>query len=127
MSVVLQAGGDIDFVGEARSGTEAFELCRKLKPDVLLVDLVMPEMNGVAVIQKLREEMPDIRCIALTSYDEAELVRDALDAGAISYLIKNLPLEALAQSIRDAHAGKSTIADEAIKALRLDKDGGAAT
>jgi DNA-binding NarL/FixJ family response regulator len=117
MSVVLEAVEDISFVGEARSGAEALELCGRVNPDVILVDLVMPEMSGVVTIQKIREAMPHIRCIALTSFDEAQLVRDALDAGAISYLIKNLSLDALAQSIRDAYAGKSTLSDEAVKAL----------
>lgn len=126
MSVALNAVEDISFVGEARSGTEALEMCRKVMPDVMLVDLVMPDMSGVVTIQKIREEMPSVRCVALTSFDEAQLVRDALDAGAISYLIKNLSLDALAQSIRDAYAGKSTLADEAAKALGKNDAGKAA-
>ena len=118
MSVFMETFADLMLVGEARNGIEAIELCRTAKPDVVLMDLIMPEMNGVAAIRRIRQEMPHIRCVALTSFDDAELVHDALQAGAISYLIKNMSLDELAAAIHDAYMGKSTFSQEAVQALR---------
>jgi DNA-binding NarL/FixJ family response regulator len=120
MSISLDIYDDILIVGEAGNGREAIELCHKVKPDVLLIDLIMPEMDGVTTIRQLRRELPDVRCVALTSFDEAPLIQSALEAGALSYLIKNLSLEALVTAIRDAYVGKTTLAREAQKALEDD-------
>ncbi|MDX2137816.1 MAG: response regulator transcription factor [Chloroflexota bacterium] len=117
MSISLDVYEDIQIVGEARNGREALDLCQRLKPDVLLIDLIMPEMDGVTAIRHIRKAQPQVRCVALTSFDEAPLIQSALAAGALSYLIKNLSLEALVTAIRDAHAEKGTVAPEAEQAL----------
>ena len=108
---------DLRLVGEARDGQEAVEMCEQLQPDVILMDLVMPQLDGVAAIQIIHERWPQAQIIALTSFREKELVQDALRAGAISYLLKNVSGEDLVGAVRAAHAGRSTLAPEAIQAL----------
>jgi NarL family two-component system response regulator LiaR len=108
---------DLRLVGEARDGQEAVELCEQLQPDVILMDLVMPQLGGVAAIRIIRERWPQVQIIALTSFREKELVQDALRAGAISYLLKNVSGEDLVGAVRAAHAGRATLAPEAIQAL----------
>jgi NarL family two-component system response regulator LiaR len=108
---------DLKLVGEARDGQEGVEMCEQLEPDVILMDLVMPQLGGVAAIRIIRERWPQVQIIALTSFREKELVQDALRAGAISYLLKNVSGEDLVGAVRAAHAGRSTLAPEAIQAL----------
>jgi NarL family two-component system response regulator LiaR len=104
-------------VGQARNGLEAVAVCREVQPDVILMDLMMPEMGGAEATRAIREQYPHIQIIALTSFQEKELVREALQAGAIGYLLKNVSAQDLAAAIREAHAGRSTLAPEAIQAL----------
>jgi len=108
---------DLELVGEASGGEEAVRLCEQLKPDVVLMDLVMPGMDGAAATQVIRERCPNIQIIALTSFKEQELVQAALEAGAIGYLLKNVSADELADAIRAAHEGKPTLAPEATQAL----------
>jgi NarL family two-component system response regulator LiaR len=108
---------DLTLVGEAQDGQEAVEICEKLQPDVVLMDLVMPELGGVAATRIISRQWPHVQVIALTSFQEKELIRDVLQAGAISYLLKNVSGDDLAAAIRSAHAGRSTLAPEAIEAL----------
>lgn len=108
---------DLELVGEASGGEEALRLCEQLKPDVVLMDLVMPGMDGAAATQVIRERCPNIQIIALTSFKEQELVQGALEAGAIGYLLKNVSADELADAIRAAHAGQPTLAPEATQAL----------
>jgi NarL family two-component system response regulator LiaR len=117
LSVYLQVKADLELVGEANNGQEAVAVCEKTQPDVVLMDLVMPEMDGATATQVIRKRWPHIQVIALTSFQEKELVQDALRAGAISYLIKNVTGEDLAAAIRAAHVGRSTLAPEAAQAL----------
>ena len=91
--------------------------CERLQPDVVLMDLLMPKLDGVAATRQIRKRWPGIQVIALTSFQEKGLVRDALQAGAISYLLKNVSGDDLATAIRSAHAGRPTLAPEAIEAL----------
>lgn len=118
LHVGLETFADIELVGEGRNGLEAIDLCRTVRPDVMLIDLIMPDFDGFTAIRHIRQEMPDVRCIALTSYDEVKLIHEALQTGAISYLIKNMSLESLAGAIRDAYAGKSTFSQEVMQVLR---------
>ena len=104
-------------VGEARDGREAIEACDQLKPDVILMDLVMPELGGVAATRTIHQRWPTVQVIALTSFQEKELVQDALQAGAIGYLLKNVSGEELADAIRQAYVGRPTLAPEAVQAL----------
>jgi NarL family two-component system response regulator LiaR len=117
LRLFLLAFEDLELVGEAGNGKQALELCAKLEPDVVLMDLVMPGMDGVQATQAIRERYPQIQVIALTSFEEEELVQAALESGAISYLLKNVSAGELAAAIRAAHAGRATLAPEAAQAL----------
>jgi NarL family two-component system response regulator LiaR len=117
LGAFLLAYDDLDLVAEANSGEQALRLCDQVKPDVVLMDLVMPGMDGAATTRAIRGKCPEIQVIALTSFKEQELVRAALQAGAIGYLLKNLSADELANAIRAAHAGRSTLAPEAAQAL----------
>jgi len=117
LAAFLKSTADLELVGEARDGKEALRVCEQLRPDVVLMDLVMPAMSGAETTRAIRERCPGIQVIALTSFQENDLVQQALEAGAISYLLKNVSAEDLAQAIRGAHAGRSTLAPEAVQAL----------
>jgi NarL family two-component system response regulator LiaR len=117
LAAFLRVFADLELVGEARNGTQAIHVCEQVRPDVILMDLVMPEMDGTAAARMIREQYPHVQVIALTSFQEKELVRDALRAGAISYLLKNVSADDLAEAIRAACAGRSTLAPEALQAL----------
>ncbi|MCP4357279.1 MAG: response regulator transcription factor [Chloroflexi bacterium] len=108
---------DLQLVGEANNGRKALEMCKLLHPDVILMDLVMPEMDGMETIQAIRRKWPHIQIIALTSFQEKDLVHQALRAGAISYLLKNVTVDELAEAIRAAVNGRATISPEATQAL----------
>lgn len=114
---ILKNMPELELAGEARDGQEAITCCGQLKPDVVLMDLVMPELGGVAATRTIHQRWPNIRVIALTSFQERELVQDALQAGAIGYLLKNVSGDELAEAIRGAHGGKPTLAPEAVQAL----------
>jgi NarL family two-component system response regulator LiaR len=108
---------DLELVGEAANGVEALRLCDQVQPDVVLMDLVMPEMDGSTATRAIRQRHPQVQVIALTSFREEELVQGALEAGAIGYLLKNASADELADAIRAAHAGQPTLAPEAAEAL----------
>jgi two-component system, NarL family, response regulator LiaR len=108
---------DLDLVGEASSGTEAIDLCLRVQPDVVLMDMVMPGMDGAEATAAIRQQWPKIQVIALTSFQEDNLIERALQAGAIGYLLKNVSAQELAQAIRAAYVGRSTLAQEAADVL----------
>lgn len=122
LSAYLAGESDLAVIAEARDGQEAIDLCESKQPDVILMDLVMPELGGVAAIRLIHNRFPDIRIIALTSFQEKELVQEALKAGAISYLLKNVSGEDLAEAIRDSYAGRPMLAKEAVEALIQGED-----
>jgi NarL family two-component system response regulator LiaR len=117
LATFLKAYEDLELVGEAKNGLEALNLCRKKKPDVILMDLMMPEMDGIAATRAILADYPDIKIIAMTSFEEEELVQGVLAAGAISYLLKNVSSDELAAAIRAAFLGRSTLSPEAATAL----------
>ncbi|NIV31474.1 MAG: response regulator [Anaerolineae bacterium] len=117
LATFIRVNPDLELVGEARNGQEALELCERLEPDVALMDLIMPRMGGVAATRAIRERWPQIQVIALTSFKDQDLVEEALNAGAISYLLKDVSVDELAKAIRAAHAGQPTLAPEAAQAL----------
>lgn len=117
LSAFLLAFEDLELVGEASSGEEAVRLCDRLAPDVVLMDLVMPGMDGAEATQVIRTRHPEIEVVALTSFKETELVEGVLEAGAIGYLLKNVAAEELAEAIREAHMGRPTLAPEAAQVL----------
>jgi len=108
---------DIEVVGETADGLETIAQAEALRPDVILMDLVMPRMDGVAATRAIRERWPQVQIIALTSFKDKDMVQDALRAGAISYLLKDVSVDELAEAIRAAHAGRPTLAPEAALAL----------
>jgi NarL family two-component system response regulator LiaR len=113
----LEEEPDLELVGEAADGEEALQMCEQLRPDVILMDLVMPELGGADATRSIRKRWPQVQVIALTSFQEKELVQEALQAGAISYLLKNVSGNDLVNAIRAASAGRSTLAPEAVEAL----------
>ena len=117
LSAFLMVYDDLELVGEARDGEEALLRCEQIKPDVILMDMVMPTMDGAKATRAIREAYPDVQVIALTSFKEDDLVHGALEAGAIGYLLKNVSANELANAIRAAHAGRPTLAPEAAEAL----------
>jgi NarL family two-component system response regulator LiaR len=117
LGALLAAYDDLELVAEASSGEAALQLCQETLPDVILMDLVMPGMDGATATEKILAVCPDVKVLALTSFKEKELVQGALRAGAIGYLLKNVTANELAEAIRSASAGRSTLAPEAAQVL----------
>ena len=103
---------DLILVGEASDGLEALEVCQSQHPDVILMDLIMPGMGGIEATRRIREQHPDIQVIALTSFQDKDLVQEAIQVGAISYLLKNVSGDDLADAVRSANAGHGTLSPE---------------
>ena len=117
LSTVLAIYDDMQLAGEASDGEEALRLCERLQPDVILMDLVMPKMDGVAATKAIKERWPQIQVIALTSFKEKEYVEGALKAGASGYLLKNVSADELVNAIRKAAAGQPSLSPEAAQVL----------
>jgi NarL family two-component system response regulator LiaR len=113
----LLAFEDLHLVGEAADGEDAVRLCLRVQPDVVLMDLMMPHMDGATATRLIREANPHIQVIALTSFKEEEMVQAVLRAGAIGYLLKNVAADDLADAIRAASIGRPTLAPEATHVL----------
>ena len=107
LRTLLSVHPDFEVVGEAGNGAEAIKLARSLRPLVVLMDLQMPVLDGVAATRRLHEEQPDCRVIVLTTFDDDEMVFDGLRAGAVGYLLKDAPSEKLAEAIRVAARGET--------------------
>jgi NarL family two-component system response regulator LiaR len=112
LAAYLNTHPDILLVGEAGDGLEALELCQQLQPDVVLMDLMMPAMGGIEATRRIRAAYPHTQVIALTSFQEKKLVEEAIQAGAISYLLKKVTGDDLAAAIRSAHTGQTTLSPE---------------
>ena len=117
LATFLKVFDDLELVGEAANGQAAIELCAQLQPDVVLMDMVMPDMDGATATRLIRKQSASVQVLALTSFKEEILVQSALQAGAIGYLLKDVSADELAQAIRSAHAGRSTLSPEAAQAL----------
>lgn len=117
LGAFLTVMSDLELVGEAENGEQAVVRAGLLNPDVILMDLMMPVMDGVNAIRLIKEKSPSTQIIALTSFQEDELVQSALKAGAIGYLMKNVSARELAAAIRSAKEGKMTLSPEAAQAL----------
>jgi DNA-binding NarL/FixJ family response regulator len=109
ISVMMGRQQDFTVVGEARNGLEALDQARRLQPDLVLMDLRMPDMDGVAAMRRIRDEYPSIKFIVLTTYDSDEYIFDAIEAGAKGYLLKDASREELFQAVRAVHRGESLI------------------
>jgi NarL family two-component system response regulator LiaR len=117
LATFLKVFDDLQLAGEAESGAAAIRLCAEVLPDVILMDMVMPDMDGAAATRTIRQQFPQVQVIALTSFKEGDLVKNALEAGAIGYLLKDVSADELAGAIRAAHAGRATLSPEAAQAL----------
>lgn len=117
LTAFLSVFPDLVMVGEAGNGEEVLQLFPVLRPDVILMDFMMPKLNGAETIRALREHDGQVKIIILTSFKDETMVQAALQAGAISYLLKNVSAEELAEAIRAAYIGQPRIAPEATQAL----------
>ncbi len=117
LATFLKVFDDLQLAGEAESGAAAIKLCGEVLPDVVLMDMVMPDMDGAAATRVIRQKYPQVQVIALTSFKEGELIKNALEAGAIAYLLKDVSADDLVRAIRAAHAGRATLSPEAAQAL----------
>jgi NarL family two-component system response regulator LiaR len=117
LTTLLEIHPELNLVGQAADGGKAITLCDQLTPDVILMDLIMPEVDGVTAIQSIMNSHPDMRILALTSFVENEILQAALEAGAIGYLLKNISAAELVDAIKAAHVGKSSLAPEATQEL----------
>lgn len=117
LGTFLLVHDDLELVGEAGDGEQALTTFERVDPDVVLMDLKMPRMDGVEATRALLKRDPELRIIALTSFKDEALIREALDAGAIGYLLKDVDANDLAEAIRAANRGEPTLAPEAAWAL----------
>jgi len=117
LATFLMVFDDLKLVGEAENGVEAIQLCGEILPDVVLMDMVMPGMDGVRATRAIHEQFPSVQVLALTSFKEGDLVKNALEAGAIGYMLKDVSADELARAIRAAHSGRATLSPEAAQAL----------
>jgi two-component system, NarL family, response regulator LiaR len=117
LSKFLMVNKDLELVAEAADGAEALQLAGLHQPDVILMDLMMPGMDGISATREIHQKYPQIRVIALTSFSEQNLVQGALQAGAIGYLQKNVTAAELGSAIHSAYAGRITLSPEAVQAL----------
>ncbi|MBZ0296561.1 MAG: response regulator transcription factor [Anaerolineae bacterium] len=115
--VLLEEYEDLEVIDEVGDGQAAVDVCRQDCPDVVLMDMIMPRMDGLTALKLIRESCPQTQVIALTSYSDEDTVQEALKAGAIGYLMKNITGDELAEAIRRAHEGQSTLAPEATQIL----------
>ena len=102
LSIFLRAFNDLKMIGQAANGHEAISVCEELLPDVVLMDLIMPEMDGIEATEIITKRFPQIHVIALTSLKDDAMVQKMLRAGAVAYILKNASIDELAQSIRTA-------------------------
>jgi len=117
LATMLKVFDDLQLVGEAENGEAAVQLCAKVLPEVILMDMSLPVMDGAAVTKAIRQRFPQTQIIALTSFKEGKLIKNALEAGAIGYLLKDVSADDLVWAIRAAHAGRATLSPEAAQAL----------
>ncbi len=112
LRLILETETDFELVGEASDGAEALSLCKKLKPDIVLMDLRMPNMDGLTAIEKLRIEQPEIAVVILTTFNEDDLMLRGLQAGAHGYLLKDTDRNTLFNTIRAAARGETLLKPE---------------
>lgn len=117
LATFLKVFDDLQLVGEADSGEAAIHLCAETLPDVILMDMILPQMDGAACTRAIRQRFPQVQVIALTSFKTGELVKNALEAGAIGYLLKDVSADELVRAIRAAHVGRATLSPEVAQTL----------
>ena len=117
LSKFLMVNKDLKLIGEASDGKEAVQMVSLHKPDVVLMDLMMPGVDGITATREIHQKYPNVKVIALTSFAEQNMVQGALQAGAIGYLQKNVTARELGSAIRAAHEGRMTLSPEATQVL----------
>lgn len=117
LAAFLKVFDDLLLVGEAESGEAAIQRCAEARPDVILMDMVLPMMDGAATTRAIRQQFPQVQVIVLTSFKEGDLIKKALEAGAIGYLLKDVSADELARAIRAANSGRATLSPEAAQVL----------
>ncbi len=117
LATFLKVFDDLQLAGEAESGEAAIQLCAQVLPDVVLMDMVMPGTDGVSATRAIRQQFPQVQVIALTSFKEGDLIKNALEAGAIGYLLKDVSAEELARAIRGAHAGRAALSPDVAQVI----------
>ena len=123
MVTMLLAFDDLELIGEASSGSAALAKCQQSLPDVILMDMVMPGMDGLETTRAILEQYPSVKIIILTSFTKENMVQDALEAGAIGYILKSVSIDHLAEAIHSAVAGQPTLSPEATLSLVKSKTG----
>ena len=117
LATFLKVFSDMQLAGEAENGEAAIQLCAEVLPDVILMDMAMPVMDGATATRAIRRKFPHVQILALTSFKEGKIIKNALEAGAIGYLLKDVSADELARAIRAAHAGRTTLSPDAAQAL----------
>ena len=117
LSAFMHALDDMQLIGEASNGAEALQKVGELQPDVVLMDIMMPEMDGVEATQRIRQQYPKTQIVALTSFKDDDLVQRVVKAGAIGYLLKNATASELAGAVRSAYVGQPALSPEATQSL----------
>jgi NarL family two-component system response regulator LiaR len=117
LATFLNISPNLELVAEASNGPAALKLCEEYRPDVVLMDMIMPGMDGIETTRAIREAFPDTKVIVLTSFTEDNMVQKALQAGALSYLLKDVGAEQLADAIHAAMEDRPSLAPEAMQAL----------
>jgi NarL family two-component system response regulator LiaR len=117
LNSLLRVVADMELAGEAGNGREALARCQESLPDVILMDIVMPGMDGLEATRLILGQYPEVKIVVLTTFPEEDLVQEALEAGAVGYLLKNASAATVADAIRSAYAGEPALAPEATQAL----------
>lgn len=117
LRLFLMTFDDLKLIGEATNGNEAIKLAKELSPDVILMDLIMPTMDGIRATHEIHSKYPEIKIIALTSFTDSALIHNAIDAGVSGYLFKNASVNELANAIRSVAAGNTIFSPEAAQSL----------
>jgi NarL family two-component system response regulator LiaR len=124
---LIQQERDMEVVGEAADGEEAVVLVNRLKPDIVLLDIAMPKLNGIEATKRIKSEQPRVSVLVLTAYDNEEFILAILEAGASGYLLKNIRSEELLKSVRSVYRGESVLHPSVLKTVlgRLRSQAGA--
>jgi NarL family two-component system response regulator LiaR len=117
LAMMLKVFDDLELAGEAENGETAIQLCAQLSPDVILMDMALPDIDGVEVTRAIRGQFPHMQIIVLTSFKDGKFIQKALDAGAIGYLLKDISADDLVRAIRAAHVGRATLSPEIAQSL----------
>ena len=117
LSAIFNAFDDLELVGQCSNGEEAVELCYELQPDIVIMDVIMPVMDGIEATTIIKKQSPDIKILALSSFQDDDSVRAMIQAGANGYILKNSTIDNIAETIRATYSGTSTFSPEVTQAL----------